>query len=57
MNNGKRPTKAQIMIVAFFGFHPEDWLSAKNASTELVILHRYTERTRHIPKHRDTEIT
>ena len=57
MKNGKRPTKAQKKILAFYGFHPEDWLISKNTSTELVILHRYTERTRHIPKHRDTEIT
>ena len=55
MKNGKRPTKAQKKILAFYGFHPEDWLISKNTSTELVILHRYTERTRHIPKHRDTE--
>lgn len=54
MKNGKRPTKAQKKILAFYGFHPEDWLISKNTSTELVILHRYTERTRHIPKHRDT---
>ena len=57
MKNGKRPTKAQKKILAFYGFHPEDLLISKNTSTELVILHRYTERTRHIPKHRDSEIT
>ena len=57
MKNGKRPTKAQKKILAFYGFHPEDWLISKTTSTELVILHRYTERTRQIPKHRDTENT
>ena len=40
MKNGKRPTKAQKKILAFYGFHPEDWLISKNTSTELVILHR-----------------
>lgn len=51
------PHQGTEKILAFYGFHPEDWLISKNTSTELVILHRYTERTRHIPKHRDTEIT
>lgn len=54
MKNGKRPTKAQKKVLEFYGFHAEDWLISKNTSTEMVIVHRYTERTRHIPKHRDT---
>ena len=34
MKNGKRPTKAQKKILAFYGFHPEDWLISKNTSTQ-----------------------
>lgn len=54
MKNGKCPTKVQKKVLEFYGFHAEDWLISKNTSTEMVIVHRYTERTRRIPKHRVT---
>lgn len=52
MKNGKRPTKAQRMLIQSLGFQPDDWLISKNTSTEMVIVHRFTGRTRSIPKRR-----
>ena len=31
------------------GLNPDNWLYIKNTSTELVIMHRYSEKTRTIP--------
>ena len=45
MKNGKRPTKAQKKILAFYGFHPEDWLISLNTSSEMVIIHWLTDLT------------
>lgn len=50
MKNGKKPTKSQKQLLQQFGFQAEDWLIVKNTSIELLIQHRYTGRTRHIPK-------
>lgn len=50
MKNGKKPTKSQKQLLQQFGFQAEDWLIVKNTSTELLIQHRYTGRTRHVPK-------
>ena len=50
MKNGKNPTKSQKQLLQQFGFQAEDWLIVKNTSTELLIQHRYTGRTRHVPK-------
>lgn len=50
MKNGKKPTKSQKQLLQQFGFQAEDWLIVKNTSIELLIQHRYTGRTRYIPK-------
>ncbi|MBQ8515615.1 MAG: hypothetical protein IJ496_09485 [Ruminococcus sp.] len=50
MKNGKRPTRAQKMPIQSLGFQPDNWLISKNTSTEMVIVHRFTGRTRVIPK-------
>lgn len=53
MKNGKRPTKSQKKLLSSLGIHPDDWLISKNTSTEMIIVHRFTERTRSIPKRRN----
>lgn len=50
MKNGKRPTKSQRKQLECYGFHAEDWLVSKNTSKEMVIVHRYTDQKRCIPK-------
>lgn len=52
MKNGKRPTKAQKDLLRYAGLTPDDWLISKNTSTEMIIVNRFTEYIRIIPKRR-----
>lgn len=45
MKNGKRPTKNQSIFIADHGLDPKDWLIVKDKPTEMVLVHRYSERT------------
>ncbi len=53
MKNGKRPNKAQKILLASLGFYSDDWLICKNTSTEITIVHRFTGSIRIIPKRRN----
>ena len=50
MKNGKRPTRAQKMLMTQWHLNYENWLVVKDTSTEMVIVHRTTDRLRIIPK-------
>lgn len=50
MKHGKCPTREQKIILKTFGFDPANWLISKNTAEELVIVHRYTDQHRTIPK-------
>ncbi len=50
MKNGKRPTLAQKKRMSKRNLNYENWLVVKDTSTEMVIVHRDTNRTRVIKK-------
>lgn len=52
MKNGRRPTKAQRNLMRYAGYDSNNWLIRKDTSTEMVIMHRFTEQMRTIPKRR-----
>ena len=51
MKNGKRLTREQKKLLQQWNLNPDDWLAVKNTSEELVLQHRYSEKTtKTIPK-------
>ncbi len=51
MKNGKKPTYEQRKVIQWFGLDPHDWLVVKDTSTEMLLVHRYSDKTtRTIPK-------
>lgn len=50
MKNGKCLTKAQKLFLNEHHLNPGNWLISKNTSTEMVLVHRYTNNTRRILK-------
>ena len=50
MKQGILPTRAQKNILKRFGFNPDEWLISKNTTEELVIVSRYVNQHRTIPK-------
>ena len=52
MKNGKKPTRAQKILMGKWHLNCENWLVVKDTSTEMEIVHRDTGRKRIIPKGR-----
>lgn len=50
MKHGKKPTVRQCEIIKARGMNPENWLIEREAPEKLVIIHRYTNTMREIPK-------
>ena len=50
MKHGKAPTKAQKIFLRSFNLDPEGWLIVKNTDKEMLLVNRFTGRTRTIPK-------
>ena len=50
MKNGKKPTRAQKMLMTKWHLNYENWLVVKDTPTEMVIVHRATNRARTINK-------
>lgn len=50
MKNGKRPTVRQKKLMTEWHLNYENWLVVKDTSTEMLIVHKATGRTRTIPK-------
>jgi hypothetical protein len=49
--HGKKPTVKQCNMIRKAGLNPDNWLIAKNTSTEIVLIHRHSEKTtKTIPK-------
>lgn len=44
--HGKRPTLEQKKLMQQWGLDPAVWLVAKNTSTEMVLVHRYSDKTK-----------
>lgn len=45
MKNGKKPTYEQRKLIQAARLDSHDWLVVKDTSTELVLVHRYTDKT------------
>ena len=50
MKHGKKPTVAQRKFITSKGVNAENWLVAKDTTTEMVLVHRYTNTTKTIHK-------
>lgn len=48
MKHGKKPTVAQRKLIQSKGLDPAVWLVVKDTSTELHLVHRYSDRTTRI---------
>ena len=53
MKAGKNPTVAQMKLMVKWKIDPAMWLVSKDTTTEMVLIHRYSDKTiRIIPKGR-----
>ena len=50
MKHGKNPTVRQKRLMTEMGLIHENWLVERETDLELVVVHRYTDATRTIPK-------
>lgn len=51
MKNPKKPTVAQMKLMVKWKLDPTMWLVSKDTSTEMVLVHRHSDKTiRVIPK-------
>lgn len=50
MKNGKRPTVKQCKLMTQYRLNYENWLVVKDTPEQMVIVHRYSNQTRVIPK-------
>lgn len=50
VKNGKRPTVRQKKLMTQWHLNCDNWLVVKDTSTEMVIIHKATDRLRTIPK-------
>lgn len=50
MKNGKKPTVAQRKFIEGYGLNAENWLVAKDTSESMVLLHRFTDSIKILPK-------
>lgn len=56
MKHGTKPTVAQCKLLRAWGIRrPEDWLIERDTPEETVIVHRYVDLTKTIPKRRDAD--
>ena len=45
IKNGKKPTREQRKLIERWKLDARDWLVVKDTSTELVIVHRHSDKT------------
>lgn len=45
MKHGKKPTREQKKLMQSVRLNPADWLVERDTPEEMVIVHRYSERT------------
>ena len=48
MKHGKKPTRAQKILLKEHHLNPDNWLIVKHTTEELLVVHRYTSTTRSI---------
>ena len=51
MKHGKKPTREQRKLLMKWKLNSEDWLVVKDEPTQMLLVHRYSDKTtRVIPK-------
>ena len=51
MKNPKKPTREQRKLIEYYKMDAHNWMVVKDTSTELVIVHRHSDKTiRTLPK-------
>ena len=45
MKHGKKPTRQQRKLMEKWKLKPEDWLVVKDTPEEMLLVHRYSDRT------------
>ena len=45
MKHGKKPNVRQCKLMSANRLKPEDWLVVKDTSTEMIVVHRYSDKT------------
>lgn len=45
MKHGKKPTVAQRKFIKVNGLNSENWLVVKDTPTEMILVHRLSDRT------------
>ena len=48
MKHGKRPTREQMKLMVKWKLDPTMWLVERDTLTEMVIIHRHSEKTKKI---------
>lgn len=48
MKNGKKPTVHQRKFIQSKGLNTENWLVTKDTPTEMVLVHRFSDKTTRI---------
>lgn len=48
MKAGKKPTVAQRKFIQKMGLNAENWLVSKDTPSEMVLVHRHSDRTRKV---------
>ena len=48
MKHGKKPTREQRKLLQKWKLNTYDWLVERETSTELVLIHRYSDKTKRI---------
>ena len=45
MKHGRKPTVRQSIFIEEHGLNPMDWLVVKDNATEMLLVHRYSDKT------------
>ncbi|WP_186380525.1 DUF6906 family protein [Brevibacillus brevis] len=50
MKQGKRPNRRQVKELEAYRLNPANWLVERDSTTEFVLIHRFSGKTRTIKK-------
>lgn len=48
MKHGKKPSVRQCRLMQKWKLNPADWFVVKDTPTEMVIVHRYSDKTQRV---------
>ena len=46
MKHAKKPTKKQSILIQEWGLNPADWMIERDTPSEMVLVHRHSEKNR-----------